>query len=318
MADTASFCFMRGYGQNLEALPALAESHFRTDPSTSLIKLRQFAELLVKKVAARHGLYKRERRDSFEAIHFRRSYERVLLRESVDLFHGFRKLGNDSALEVKGTHAEALSGLKFPPQTAVWFHRTYGRQLDPKPGLSLPPPPPIDASATPREEIAALRLSLAKSEGAAEAAGLLAGQEARARDGLSECLRRESEDWAVWEALTNEGEIEKADLVSRLAALQAQAEKTRVAALQAFVTSGEKTTEKINLDEADTRPGTNRPPATRQRLGSRHSTTTLRRGYPARQSPQPRRRRMARRQRARRIRARRRSYSGWCGRGLLS
>lgn len=253
MANTANFGFMGGYGQNLEALPALAESYFRTDPSTALIKLRQFAELLAKEIAARQGLYQPERRDSFETILSRLSYERVLPRETADLFHGLRKLGNDAAHEAKGTHAEALSGLKFARQIAIWFHRTYGKQPDFKPGPFLPPPPPVDASATLREEIAALRLSLANSEGAAEAARLLAEQETRERESLSERLRRESEDRAVWEALAQEGEIEKAELASRLAALQSQAEKTPVAALQALVTSGEKAAEKIDLDEADTR-----------------------------------------------------------------
>ena len=56
MASTVNFGFMGGYGQNLEALPALAEGYFRTDPSTTLIKLRQFAELLAKEIAARQGL----------------------------------------------------------------------------------------------------------------------------------------------------------------------------------------------------------------------------------------------------------------------
>lgn len=101
MAETANFGFMGGYGQNLEALPALAESYFRTDPSTALIKLRQFAELLAKEIAARHGLYQPERRDSFETILSRLSYERVLPRETADLFHGLRKLGKARLIDYR-------------------------------------------------------------------------------------------------------------------------------------------------------------------------------------------------------------------------
>jgi hypothetical protein len=37
---------MERHGAHLAALPALTESYFRTDPSTALIKPRQFAQLL--------------------------------------------------------------------------------------------------------------------------------------------------------------------------------------------------------------------------------------------------------------------------------
>jgi type I restriction enzyme R subunit len=52
---TANFEFLRPQGQQLVRLAAQAEHYFRTDPNTSLIKLRQFAELLAKEVAARTG-----------------------------------------------------------------------------------------------------------------------------------------------------------------------------------------------------------------------------------------------------------------------
>lgn len=75
MANTANFGFMEGYGTHLAALPALAESYFRSDPSTALFKLRQFAEFLAKEIAARHV-----------------SYERALPRETADQSHGLRRL----------------------------------------------------------------------------------------------------------------------------------------------------------------------------------------------------------------------------------
>ena len=54
---TANFDFLRPHDPNLVRLGGLAERYFRDDPSTALIKLRQFAELLAKLIAARHGVY---------------------------------------------------------------------------------------------------------------------------------------------------------------------------------------------------------------------------------------------------------------------
>jgi hypothetical protein len=52
---SANFEFLRPHGQQLVRLASQAEHYFRTDPNTSLIKLRQFAELLAKEVGARSG-----------------------------------------------------------------------------------------------------------------------------------------------------------------------------------------------------------------------------------------------------------------------
>ncbi len=51
--------------QNLVTLGGLAERYFRDDPPTSLMKLRQFAELLSNLVAAYHAMYLGER-ETFE------------------------------------------------------------------------------------------------------------------------------------------------------------------------------------------------------------------------------------------------------------
>lgn len=54
MSGTSNFTFLKGHDERLVALGALAERYFKDDPSTSIVKLRQFAELLAKTVAARH------------------------------------------------------------------------------------------------------------------------------------------------------------------------------------------------------------------------------------------------------------------------
>jgi type I restriction enzyme R subunit len=107
-------------------LGAQAERYFRDDPSTAIVKLRQFAELLAKLIAAHHALYLGER-ETFEETLRRLSYERILPKEAADIFHILRKLGNEAVHEAKGGHADALASLKFARQIGVWFHRTYAR-----------------------------------------------------------------------------------------------------------------------------------------------------------------------------------------------
>jgi hypothetical protein len=58
---------------------ALAERYFRDDPGAAIFKLRQFAKLLSRTIAAHHALYLGER-ETFEETLRRLSYERKTLR----------------------------------------------------------------------------------------------------------------------------------------------------------------------------------------------------------------------------------------------
>ncbi|MGF3027965.1 type I restriction-modification system endonuclease [Methylobacterium aquaticum] len=252
MPTNANFGFLNEYDATLVALPAQAETYFRTDPSTALIKLRQFAELLTKEIAARHGAYQPERRETFESILTRLSYEHILPRETADLFHGLRRLGNDAVHEAIGTHADALSGLKLARQIAIWFHRTYGRRPDFRPGPFVPPAPPIDAAAALRDEINALRQRLVETQDAAETAKYRAEQEARERESLNAHLAQEQEERAIWEALAQENEAAKTEMAARLAALQAEAVQAPKDVLH-LLQRAEEAAKQIDLDEADTR-----------------------------------------------------------------
>lgn len=52
-----NFQFLTAYDRQFVRLATLAERYFRSDPNTSLIKLRQFGELLAQEIAARVGLF---------------------------------------------------------------------------------------------------------------------------------------------------------------------------------------------------------------------------------------------------------------------
>lgn len=124
---TTNFAFLQGDDLRLATLGGQAERYFADDPTTAIGKLRQFAELLAKLIAAHHAEYRGER-ETFEETLRRLSCERIIPKKTADVFHIIRKLGNNAVHEGKGNHADALKSLKFARQLGIWFHRTYARQ----------------------------------------------------------------------------------------------------------------------------------------------------------------------------------------------
>lgn len=252
MMLAGNFTFLKAQDAQLAQLGALAERYFRDDPGTAVFKLRQFAELLSKTVAAHHALYLGER-ETFEETLRRLSYERIIPKEASDVFHALRKAGNRAAHETKGNHSDALSALKFARQLGIWFHRTYGKKPDFKPGPFVPPPEPIDATAALKKEIESLRQRVAESEDAASRAKRDAEEHARVRESVEQRLARETEERTIWETLAAESESKMAEIEARLAAVQTAAEQAPKKESLEFIKRGEDASTKIDLDEAATR-----------------------------------------------------------------
>jgi type I restriction enzyme R subunit len=272
MLPTGNFAFLSVHEAQLVQLGSRAELYFRDDPCTAIFKLRQFAELLCKTIAAHQALYVGER-ETFEETLRRLFYERIIPKEIADVFHALRKAGNNAVHAAKGNHSDALSALKFARQLGIWFHRTYGKQPKFKPGPFVPPPEPIDATAALKEEIETLRRRVAESEDAASRARREAEEHARAR-------ALESEEKAIWEELAKEAEAEMARLAARpsaaislpsglaedqqlyiaeasttarLQALQTAAEQTPKSEMLELLARGETAAANLDIDEADTR-----------------------------------------------------------------
>jgi type I restriction enzyme, R subunit len=248
----SNFGFLERHDVRLATLGALAERYFLDDPPTAIVKLRQFAEFLAKLIAAHHALYIGER-ETFEETLRRLSYERIVPKEAADLFHVLRKFGNAAVHDAKGSHADALTSLKFARQLGIWLNRTYGRQPNFNPGAFVPPPEPLDATASLKEEIEALRRKLAASVDAATAARRQAEEQLLARESIEERLRREAEERATWEQLAQDSETARIEIATRFAALQAAAEVAPRADIRELVERGEQAATEIDLDEASTR-----------------------------------------------------------------
>lgn len=245
---SANFGFLAVHDPLLDHLGALAERYFAEDPSTSLVKLRQFAEVLAQRTAARAGLYNATADESqLELLHRLRDYG-VLPREIADLFHGLRKLGNVATHDLAGDHREALQQLRIARQIGAWFHRTF-RDKGFKLGPFVPPPDPKAETAALAADLQRLREQLAEQQTEAERARAAIAAADEAKLSAEDRARKAAEEAALWETLATEADARLAD---ELAKIQAAAPPTTPARV-AIVEQASKAADALDLDEADTR-----------------------------------------------------------------
>jgi type I restriction enzyme R subunit len=124
----------RAGDDRLGRLATLAERYFREDAPSALAKMRTFAELLAKEVAAAHGVLPAGN-PSFDDVLFALRRRSELPRQVGEMFYYLKQAGNRALHEEAGTASDALTGLKFARSLAVWFYQSYRNQPD----LSLVP-----------------------------------------------------------------------------------------------------------------------------------------------------------------------------------
>lgn len=216
---TSNFSFLDAREPQLTQLGARAERYFHDDPVTAIFKLRQFAERTSKTIAAHHALYLGER-ETFEETLRRLWLERIIPKQTADLLHALRKMGNKAVHEEMGTQADALSALKIAWQLGVWLHRTYHNEVNFKPSPFVQPTAPVRAArsdptdsalagmetALLKTQLEELRQRLTDTESAASRAQREAEEHALARESLEEKLKREAEEKRIWEELAHEAE----------------------------------------------------------------------------------------------------------------
>jgi type I restriction enzyme R subunit len=240
----SNFDFLSQYDERLRTLAVLAERYFPEDPNTCLIKLRQFAEALAQEVAARGAAYVSAQEPQIDLLR-RLSFERLIPKQPLDLFHHLRKVGNEANHVGSGEHGDALTGLKVARELAVWFHRTFGK-ADFKPGPFLPPTSPVDPSVALTEELNRLRTEVAEARATAQQASQeRQAAEQRASDAETEAL-------AAIE-LAAEAESAKFAFASRLGALQSVASTASALEQGVILERAEGAAIQLDLDEKATR-----------------------------------------------------------------
>ena len=249
-SSPSNFAFLASYDARLSKLGASAERLFHDDPVLTLMRLRQLGEILALEAAARVGIYVAADEKQHELL--RRLRDRnAIPRDVADLFHGLRKAGNTASHEVAGTASEALHQLKMARLLAIWFHRTFG---DPrfKPSAFVPPRPPEDATAPLKAQLELLKKKLSDTQSEAERARQSAEDAALERLGVEERARLAEEERATLEALLDEVADREAEMVARLASLQAQA-AAAPRQVETAIAQAERAASLLDLDEADTR-----------------------------------------------------------------
>jgi type I restriction enzyme R subunit len=239
-----NFSFLSEHSALLAQCAVQAERYVFDDPNTSLIKLRQFGELLAQEVAARTGI------DVFpedNAITVLRKLEdgNILTPKADQLFHSLRKTGNKAVHQLVGDQGEALHHLRMARQLAVWFHKSFGKNPDLAKGPFIPPPDPTQADTDLKDELKQLRKQLAKAQ---EKAGLVEGQEMEIQkmyDDLDAAfsLAQETEEQLIAEKQKHQEYIEE---------LKAKV-KAEPATINLALAKAATADEEINLNEADTR-----------------------------------------------------------------
>lgn len=236
MVVSLNFAFLLSHDPQLVRLGALAEQYFTTDPNTSLIKLRQFGELLAQLAAAEVGLYVSP--DERQVDLLRRLRDKGLLKGEVDrLFHELRRTGNEATHALVGDYRTALSSLKYARLLGIWFHRAFTRNPNFNPGSFIPPPDPAVETLALKQELDKLRDELKKSRTAAELAQNAVQQELARRLSAEELAR--------------EASSKAQSALDHLAAIQARAASAPAQTIQQTIHTAQQT--EIDLDERETR-----------------------------------------------------------------
>jgi type I restriction enzyme, R subunit len=240
----SNFAHLDAHDAQLVRLGMLAERYFADDPNTTLLKLRQLAELLAQMVASRFGEYKAQSETQMDLLS-RLQSDGVLPREIAQLFGQVRRTGNAANHEILGDHRTALATLRITWQLGVWYHRTFA-DASFKSGPFLPPTSPANESDSLRDELTALRNAVAEYEAT--------HRDTTERLAVTEAMLREAQnDQSFWEQLALETEQAKAALEAKLSAQQALALAQPRAARTAISAAAASAASIIELDEADTR-----------------------------------------------------------------
>jgi type I restriction enzyme R subunit len=96
-----NFAFLEAHDPQLVRLGMLAERYFPDDPNTSILKLRQLAELLAQLVAGKVGVFTSSAEAQYDLLR-RLQDQGILPREVGQLFAEIRRAGNAASHAISG------------------------------------------------------------------------------------------------------------------------------------------------------------------------------------------------------------------------
>lgn len=125
---TSNFAFLEEHDPLFLQLAVSAENAFANDPNTTLMKLRQLGEALAQQIAVCYGIHFDNQTTQADLL-YRIDKELKLDPVIRDLFHTLRMEGNKATHQFTTSHKAALDGLKIARAIAIWFHRSFGKQV---------------------------------------------------------------------------------------------------------------------------------------------------------------------------------------------
>ncbi|MEZ4269793.1 MAG: type I restriction-modification system endonuclease [Myxococcota bacterium] len=254
-ATSPNFSFLATVEPSLVQLAARAERYVFDDPVVSLVKTRQFGEVLAQQVAAHTGMYASPAEQQVDLLRRLRD-RRVIDGEVADFFHSIRVAGNKAVHENYGNQRDALRQLRMAWSLAVWFRRAF-KERGFKPGPFVPPPDPVDVEKALAAELAELRASLAEHAAKSEQLAATAEDLAQQRAAAERAAQTAYADLEIALDLAQETEsqaaADKAQLEAQLAALQAAAEAAPKPEAAAVLAQVQHAGEHFLHDEATTR-----------------------------------------------------------------
>ncbi len=254
MSSPGNFSFLAEHSPLLADLGATAERLFPFDPASCVLKLRLLAEAITQDIAARLGiaLLQPGQAELLRAVDVRLGMDAQVRQ----LFHLLRRTGNLAAHEADHGigYREGIEALKVARQIAVWFHRSFGRNPDFKPGPFQLPDDPSQKLLALQQQIAALGTQLQTAQTAqasqAEMTRLLEAQAAQER----ELSGRAREEAAVYQELAEEAGARAATLQAQFdAQLATASQQASNEQLSRFSQRASVAAQSVLLDEAATR-----------------------------------------------------------------
>lgn len=240
-----NFKFLEKIEPQLMRLGALAERYFPDDPNTSLMKLRQFGELLAKNIAAQIGEYENTQITQYDLLNTLRD-KRVLPYEVYKLFGELRRSGNKAVHDLDGNHAQTLAHLKISWQLGIWFYRSF-EDKDFKPLTPFIPP------RAPKDETKELKTELDRLQAELESQRTEANAYKKKASDAEKIILETEEEKTFWERLAQEEETAKKTLAEKLNGIQLEHSNISAPDIHEKIRNVEEAAERISLDEADTR-----------------------------------------------------------------
>jgi len=119
---SANFSILENDTPQLMRLRMQAEMYFREDPNTTIIKFRQFAEIMAQLTSAKLI----EDDDRQISVLNRLRDDAGITKGVLDLFHQLCISGNKAVHALKDDHGLALTNLKIAHRLAMWYHLSFG------------------------------------------------------------------------------------------------------------------------------------------------------------------------------------------------